>query len=70
MQLWEGSEQTRQISATKLKNKLEFEQRTINKKLKIQIIEEENAVSSQKLKIHYLEFFFKWHFCKIHSEIN
>ena len=64
MQLWEGSGQTRQISAT------QFEQRTINKKLKIQILEEENAVSSRKLKIHYIEFFFKCHFCENHSEIN
>ena len=51
--------QISQISATQLTNKLELELRTINQKLKIQLIEEKSTVSSRKLKNHYLEFFSK-----------
>ena len=42
----------------KINEKIEFELRNSDKKLKIQISEEDKTVISRNLKIHYFEVFF------------
>ena len=42
----------------KINEKIEFELRNSDKKLKIRLSEEDKTVSSRNLKIHYFEVFF------------